>query len=142
MCEPGPSLKRPEAKRRGRKGAVAIKRVVVFVVVMRSYFGSTDWRVNLTVLLIILFFTAPLFLVAYQLGVYVRDHHYVPRITERALKKERNREERMLPSGRRAMPIPGKRYRQPWWHQGNRSPVLTVAARAPRAATPPRRRAA
>jgi hypothetical protein len=45
-------------------------------------------------LLIILFFTAPLFLVAYQLGVYVRDHHYVPRITEHALKKERDRAER------------------------------------------------
>src|SRR6266478_1328385 len=40
------------------------------------------------------------------------------------------------------MPIPGKRYRQPWWHQGNRSRVLIVAARAPRAATPlPSRRA-
>jgi len=54
---------------------------------MRRYFGSTDWRVNMTGLLIILFFTAPLFLLAYQLGVYVRDHHYVPRITEHALKK-------------------------------------------------------
>jgi len=47
-------------------------------------------------LLIILFFAASLFLLAYQLGVYVRDHHYVPRITEHALKKgdraERKRE--------------------------------------------------
>ena len=64
------------------------------VVVMRRYFVSTDWRANITVLLIILFFTAPLFLVAYQLGVYVRDHHYLPRITEQALKKERDRAER------------------------------------------------
>jgi len=61
---------------------------------MRTYFGSTDWRVNTTVLLIILFFTAPLFSVAYQLGVYVRDHHYLPRITEQALKEERDRAER------------------------------------------------
>ena len=59
---------------------------------MRTYFG--DWRVNMTVLLIILFFTAPLFLVAYQLGVYVRDNHYLPRITEQALKKERDLAER------------------------------------------------
>jgi hypothetical protein len=61
---------------------------------MRRYFGSTDWRVNITVLLIILFFTAPLFLVAYKLGVYVRDHYYLPRIAEQALKKERDRAER------------------------------------------------
>jgi hypothetical protein len=61
---------------------------------MRRYFGSTDWRVNMTVLLIILFFTAPLFLLAYQLGVYVRDHHYLPRITEQALKERRDRAER------------------------------------------------
>ena len=61
---------------------------------MRRYFGSTDWRVDMTVLLIILFFTAPLFLVAYQLGIYVRDHHYLPRITEQALKKESLRVER------------------------------------------------
>jgi hypothetical protein len=61
---------------------------------MRRYFGSTDWRINMTVLLIILFFTAPLFLVAYKLGVYVRDHHYVPRITEQALKKEKDRADR------------------------------------------------
>src|SRR5262249_17235420 len=64
------------------------------VVVMRRYFGSTDWRVNMTVLLIILFFTAPLFLLAYQLCVYVRDHHYLPRITEQALNEERDRTER------------------------------------------------
>jgi hypothetical protein len=61
---------------------------------MRTYFGSTDWRVNMTVLLIILFFTTPLFLVAYQLGVYVRDNHYLSRITEQALKKERDLAER------------------------------------------------
>ena len=42
----------------------------------------------------------------------------------------------------RGMPIPGKRYRQPWWHQVNRSPVLTVAAPAPSPATPPLRRRA
>jgi hypothetical protein len=51
-------------------------------------------RANITVLLIILFFTVPLFLVAYKLGVYVRDHYYLPRITEQALKKERDRAER------------------------------------------------
>jgi hypothetical protein len=61
------------------------------VVVMRRYFGSTDWRTNITVFLIILFFMPPLFLVAYKLGVYVRDHYYFPRITEQALKKERDR---------------------------------------------------
>ena len=61
---------------------------------MRAYFRSTDWRVNMTVLLIILFFVPPLFLVAYQLGVYVRDHYYLPRIAEQALKKERDRAER------------------------------------------------
>ena len=33
----------------------------------------------------------PLFLVAYELGVYVRDHYYLPRITEQALKNERDR---------------------------------------------------
>ena len=60
---------------------------------MRGSFGSTDWRVSMTVLLIILFFAVPLFLVAYQLGVYVRDHHYVPRNTEDALREERNRAE-------------------------------------------------
>jgi hypothetical protein len=65
------------------------------VVVMRTrYFGSTDWRVDMTVFLIILFFAAPLFLVAYQLGVYVRDHHYPPRISKQALKKEGNRAQR------------------------------------------------
>jgi hypothetical protein len=64
------------------------------VVVMRRYFGSTDWRVNITVLLIMLFFTAPLFLVAYRLGVYVRDHYYLPRIAERALKNEVDRADR------------------------------------------------
>jgi hypothetical protein len=58
---------------------------------MRRYFGSTDWRVNMTVFLIILFFTAPLFLVAYRLGVYVRDHYYLPRSAERAPKKEMDR---------------------------------------------------
>ena len=61
---------------------------------MRRYFVSTDWRANITVLLIILFFTAPLFLVAYKLGVYVRDHYYLPRIAEQALKKEMDRAER------------------------------------------------
>jgi hypothetical protein len=61
---------------------------------MRRYFGSTDWRVNMTVFLIILFFAAPLFLVAYRLGVYVRDHYYLPRIAEQALKKERDRADR------------------------------------------------
>ena len=61
---------------------------------MRRYFVSTDWRANITVLLIILFFTAPLFLVAYRLGVYVRDHYYLPRIAEQALKKEMDRAER------------------------------------------------
>jgi hypothetical protein len=64
------------------------------VIVMRRYFGSTDWRVNMTVFLIILFFAAPLFLVAYRLGVYVRDHYYLPRIAEQALKKERDRADR------------------------------------------------
>jgi hypothetical protein len=39
------------------------------VVAMRRYFGSTDWRTNITVFLIILFFIPPLFLVAYKLGV-------------------------------------------------------------------------
>ena len=61
---------------------------------MPRYFGSTDWRVNMTVFLIILFFTAPLFLVAYKFGVYVRDYYYLPRITEQALKKERDRADR------------------------------------------------
>jgi hypothetical protein len=61
---------------------------------MRRYFVSADWRANITVLLIILFFTAPLFLVAYKLGVHVRDHYYLPRIAEQALKKERDRAER------------------------------------------------
>src|SRR6266550_3694667 len=61
---------------------------------MPRYFGSTDWRVNMTVFLIILFFTAPLFLVAYKFGVYVRDYYYLPRITEQALKKERDQAER------------------------------------------------
>ena len=64
------------------------------VVVMRRYFVSTDWRANITVLLIILFFTAALFLGAYRLGVYVRDHYYLPRIAEQALKKEMDRAER------------------------------------------------
>src|SRR5260370_5793165 len=64
------------------------------VVVMSRYFVSTDWSANITVLLIILFFTAPLFLVAYRLGVYVRDHYYLPRIAEQALKKEMDRAER------------------------------------------------
>ena len=61
---------------------------------MRTDFVSTDWRANMTVLLIILFFMVPLFLVAYKLGVYVRDYYYLPRITEQALKKERDRAER------------------------------------------------
>ena len=64
------------------------------VVMMRRYFVSTDWRANITVLLTSLFFTAPLFLVAYKLGVYVRDHYYLPRITEQTLKKEGDRAER------------------------------------------------
>jgi len=42
----------------------------------------------MTVLLIALFFTVPLFLVAYKLGVHVRDHYYLPRITEQTLKKK------------------------------------------------------
>jgi hypothetical protein len=58
---------------------------------MRRYFVSTDWRANITVLLIILFFAAPLFLVAHRLGVYVRDHYYLPRIAEQALKKKMER---------------------------------------------------
>jgi hypothetical protein len=57
-------------------------------------------RANITVLLIILFFTVPLFLVAYKLGVYVRDHYYLPRITEQACKKERDRAERKREVGR------------------------------------------
>src|SRR5207253_8915139 len=61
---------------------------------MRRYFVSTDWRANITVLLIILVFTGALFLVAYKLGVYVRDHYYLPRITEQALKNERVRTDR------------------------------------------------
>ena len=61
---------------------------------MRAYFRSTDWRVNMTVLLIILFFVPPLFLVAYQLGVYVRDHHYPPRTSEQTLEKRGGRAER------------------------------------------------
>jgi hypothetical protein len=55
---------------------------------MVRYFVSTDWRVPMTVLLIALFFTVPLFLVAYKLGVQVRDHYYLPRITEQTLKKK------------------------------------------------------
>jgi hypothetical protein len=61
---------------------------------MRRYFVSTDWRADITVLLIILFFVAPLFFVAYRLGVYVRDHYDLPHTTEEALKKERDRAER------------------------------------------------
>jgi hypothetical protein len=61
---------------------------------MRRYFVSTDWRANITVLLIILFFAAPLFLVAHRLGVYVRDHYYLPRIAEQALKKKMDRADR------------------------------------------------
>jgi hypothetical protein len=61
---------------------------------MRRYFVLTDWRANITILLIILFFTAPLFLVAYKLGVYVRDHYYLARITEQALQKEKERAEK------------------------------------------------
>ena len=48
----------------------------------------------MTVFLMILFFMPPLFLVAYQLGVYVRDYHYLPRSTEQALKEEKERTER------------------------------------------------
>ena len=55
---------------------------------MRRYFVSTDWRVPMTALLIALFFTVPLFLVAYKLGVHVRDDYYLPRITEQTLKKK------------------------------------------------------
>ena len=61
---------------------------------MRRYFVLTDWRANITILLIILFFTAPLFLVAYKGGVYVRDHFYLARITEQALQKEKERAEK------------------------------------------------
>jgi hypothetical protein len=57
------------------------------VVVMARYFVSTDWRVPMTALLIALFFTVPLFLVAYKLGLHVRDDYYLPRITEQTLKK-------------------------------------------------------
>jgi len=70
-------------------------------VVMRRYLISTDWRANITVLLIILFFTAPLFLGACRLGVYVRDHYYLPRIAEQALKKETDRAERKRGFGQR-----------------------------------------
>ena len=49
-------------------------------------FVSTDWRAYMTVLLIILFFTAPLFFGAYKLGVHVRDHYSLPRTAERAFK--------------------------------------------------------
>jgi hypothetical protein len=61
---------------------------------MRRYFGSTDWRVNMTALLIILFFVPPLFVVAYQFGVYVRDYHYLPQMSEQAHRKDRDRAER------------------------------------------------
>ena len=54
---------------------------------MVRYFVSTDWRVPMTALLIALFFAVPLFLVAYKLGVHVRDDYYLPRITEQTLKK-------------------------------------------------------
>jgi hypothetical protein len=64
------------------------------VVVMGRYFVSTDWRVPMTILLIILFFTVPLFVVAYKLGVHVHDHYYLPRITEQTFKKEGARVER------------------------------------------------
>ena len=71
-----PSWRRPRP-RCGRK----------WVVVMVRYFVSTDWRVPMTALLIALFYTVPLFLVAYKLGVHVRDDYYLPRITEQTLKK-------------------------------------------------------
>jgi len=61
---------------------------------MRRYFVSTDCRANITVLLIILFFTASLFCVAYRLGVYVRDDYYLSRIDEQALKNEMDRADR------------------------------------------------
>jgi hypothetical protein len=61
---------------------------------MRRYFASTDWRVDMTVLLIILFFMVPLFFSAYKLGVHVRDYYYLPRITEREIKKNRDQAER------------------------------------------------
>ena len=61
---------------------------------MRRYFVSTDWRVSMTVLLIILFFAAPLFLVAYQLGTYVRGYHYLPQMSEQARREDRDRAER------------------------------------------------
>src|SRR5262245_7915192 len=56
---------------------------------MRRYFVSTEWRAHITVFLIILFFVPPLFLVAYKLGVHVRDHYSysLPRITEQAESK-------------------------------------------------------
>jgi len=54
---------------------------------MRRYFVSTDWRASMTIFLIILFFVPPLFLVAYRLGVHVRDHYDLPRITEQVPKK-------------------------------------------------------
>ena len=61
---------------------------------MRGYFVSTDWRANMTVLLIILFFMIPLFLFAHKLGVHVRDHYYPPRTAERALSKGVDRADR------------------------------------------------
>jgi hypothetical protein len=68
---------------------------------MRRYFGSTDWRVNVTALLIILFFVPPLFLVAYQSGVYVRDYHYFPQMSEQTRRKDRDRAERKREVGQR-----------------------------------------
>jgi len=62
---------------------------------MRRDFVSTDWRVPLTVFLIILFFVPLLFLLAYKLGEHIRDNYYLPSITEQAPKEtgaERKRE--------------------------------------------------
>src|SRR6516162_7104672 len=62
-----------------------------WVVVMVRYFVSTDWRVPMTALLIALFYTVPLFLVAYKLGVHVRDdssaHHRADAQKKRGRKK-------------------------------------------------------
>ena len=66
---------------------------------MVRYFVSTDWRVPMTALLIALFFAVPLFLVAYKLGVHVRDDYYLPRITEQTLKKRGPGSEWLVNSG-------------------------------------------
>src|SRR5262249_12049293 len=66
---------------------------------MLRYFVSTEWRAHMTVFLIILFFVPPLFLVAYKLGVHVRDHYSysLPRITEQAESKNEQAESKNDP---------------------------------------------